>query len=58
MNILSWFQKPKEPTYKETVNNTLQSLYFTLLEEEQEEIRIRKNVELLKARISFLESKT
>ena len=57
INLTPW-HKPKVPTLKETVEKELLDLRFQLVDKEQSAMREIAGVELLKKRITFLESQT
>lgn len=57
INLTPW-HKPKVPTLQETVEKELLDLRFQLVDKEQSAMREIAGVELLKKRITFLESQS
>ena len=54
MNILSWFQKPKEPTYQDLIKYEIAQLSKQLLDEEDRALYHSKQAEYVQARLQYL----
>lgn len=55
--IISWFQKPKEPTYQDLIKLELTALSKQLLDEEDKALYHSKQAEYVQARMNYLQSK-